>query len=286
MSEKLYRPIIKEGDHLVRSSKNPERVRGQSRDSNNKNPDIIELEEVEVEKSPSREELEYELQKSIYEEKCAKHEMTKQTWDNISAGVGLVSDALVFLSENPEVAVSLVKHGKKVINTISNAAGKAKNGIKTVFSRKKKTKEKQLVNDLGETSASQFGVLASDSQSAVYNEIMDDKDSIEREEMSIEEARTLVISILAEYISMKRNINRLSKAKIYESNMPQLDMKQVLIYMDIIIEQYPALMDEQTSCSILDILHSNSNLAENKKILEVLKIETDTEMYAYEDTIT
>ena len=93
-------------------------------------------------------------------------------------------------------------------------------------------------------------------------------------------------SILAEYISMKRNINRLSKAKIYESNMPQLDMKQVLIYMDIIIEQYPALMDEQTSCSILDILHSNSNLAENKKILEVLKIETDTEMYAYEDTIT
>ena len=165
MSEKLYRPIIKEGDHLVRSSKNPERVRGQSRDSNNKNPDIIEWEEVEVEKSPSREELEYELQKSIYEEKCAKHEMTKQTWDNISAGVGLVSDALVFLSENPEVAVSLVKHGKKVINTISNAAGKAKNGIKTVFSRKKKTKEKQLVNDLGETSASQFGVLASDSQS-------------------------------------------------------------------------------------------------------------------------
>ena len=65
MSEKLYRPIIKEGDHLVRSSKNPERVRGQSRDSNNKNPDIIEWEEVEVEKSPSREELEYELQKSI-----------------------------------------------------------------------------------------------------------------------------------------------------------------------------------------------------------------------------
>ena len=57
MSEKLYRPIIKEGDHLVRSSKNPERVRGQSRDSNNKNPDIIEWEEVEVEKSPSREEL-------------------------------------------------------------------------------------------------------------------------------------------------------------------------------------------------------------------------------------
>lgn len=39
MGEKLYRPIIKDGDHLVRSSKNPDRVRGQSRDSDNKNPD-------------------------------------------------------------------------------------------------------------------------------------------------------------------------------------------------------------------------------------------------------
>lgn len=46
MGEKLYRPIIKDGDHLVRSSKNPDRVRGQSRDSDNKNPDIVEWEEV------------------------------------------------------------------------------------------------------------------------------------------------------------------------------------------------------------------------------------------------
>ena len=36
MSEKYYKPILKDGDHLVRSSKNPDRVRGQSRDANNK----------------------------------------------------------------------------------------------------------------------------------------------------------------------------------------------------------------------------------------------------------
>ena len=49
MSEKYYKPILKDGDHLVRSSKNPDRVRGQSRDANNKNPDIVEWEEVEIE---------------------------------------------------------------------------------------------------------------------------------------------------------------------------------------------------------------------------------------------
>ncbi len=33
----------------MRSSKNPERVRGQSRDADNKNPDIVEWEEIEIE---------------------------------------------------------------------------------------------------------------------------------------------------------------------------------------------------------------------------------------------
>ena len=49
MGEKYYKPILKDGDHLVRSSKNPERVRGQSRDADNKNPDIVEWEEIEIE---------------------------------------------------------------------------------------------------------------------------------------------------------------------------------------------------------------------------------------------
>jgi len=53
MGEKYYKPILKDGDHLVRSSKNPSRVRGQSRDADNKNPDIVEWEEVEIEDNTS-----------------------------------------------------------------------------------------------------------------------------------------------------------------------------------------------------------------------------------------
>ena len=48
MGEKVYRPVVKDGDHLVRSKDNPSRVRGLSRDENNKNPDIPEWEEFDL----------------------------------------------------------------------------------------------------------------------------------------------------------------------------------------------------------------------------------------------
>lgn len=48
MGDKLYKPVIKDNDHLIRSKNNPNRVRGLTRDENNKNPDIIEWEEYDV----------------------------------------------------------------------------------------------------------------------------------------------------------------------------------------------------------------------------------------------
>jgi len=76
MGEKYYKPILKDGDHLVRSSKNPERVRGQSRDADNKNPDIVEWEEVEIEdNSYDNEPIPYEerqVQLSPEEERIAQ----------------------------------------------------------------------------------------------------------------------------------------------------------------------------------------------------------------------
>lgn len=48
MGEKVYRPILKEGDHLVRSKDNEGRVRGVSQDENNKTTDIVEWKEVEI----------------------------------------------------------------------------------------------------------------------------------------------------------------------------------------------------------------------------------------------
>ncbi len=48
MGDKVYKPIVKDGTHLIRSKDNPDRVRGLTRDENNQNPDIIEWEEYDV----------------------------------------------------------------------------------------------------------------------------------------------------------------------------------------------------------------------------------------------
>lgn len=44
MGEKVYRPVLKDGDHLIPSKDNPNRVRGLTRDENNQNPGIPEWE--------------------------------------------------------------------------------------------------------------------------------------------------------------------------------------------------------------------------------------------------
>lgn len=58
MGEKLYQPIIYDGDHLVRSKDNEDRVRGISQDENNRTTDIVEWEEVNIEDSTSESEPE------------------------------------------------------------------------------------------------------------------------------------------------------------------------------------------------------------------------------------
>lgn len=62
MGEKLYKPIIKNGDHLVRSKKHKNRVRGVSQNSENKATDIIEWEEVDIDSKA------YELTQSTCEQ--------------------------------------------------------------------------------------------------------------------------------------------------------------------------------------------------------------------------
>lgn len=48
MGEKVYKPIVKDGNHLIRSKSNPDRVRGLTRDENNQNPGIPEWEEFDL----------------------------------------------------------------------------------------------------------------------------------------------------------------------------------------------------------------------------------------------
>lgn len=274
MGEKYYKPILKDGDHLVQSKKNPKRVRGQSRDADNKNPDIPEWEEVEIEEivpQKSPEELEYELSKMAHEERRAEQEKVLSTLDTIDSVLKLFNEVLVFLNDHPEVASAVINGGCKIKNAISSGIRSAALGVKSLFPGSRKTKAKAILDKKVTISSTSTEMEQIDLADVIEDQVEINED--EREEMSIDEARSLVISILESYVSMKQNIDRLSKARINDVNMPQLDMNQVLAYMNSIVERYPALMDEKTSLSVLDILHANSNTSENEKIIEVLKIE-------------
>ena len=77
MGEKVYRPIMNAGDHLVQSKDNPDRVRGLTRYMNNQNPGIPEFEVLDLEDLvPSQQETEpYESQSAqltLEEEKLAE----------------------------------------------------------------------------------------------------------------------------------------------------------------------------------------------------------------------
>lgn len=260
MGEDLYRPVIKEGHHLVKSKSNPNRVRGQSRDSENKNPDIIEWEPVE--ERETREELLLKIEKDLQES-----ELQKQR--NISAGIEASTIFLRLMSENPEAIRDAYSFAKTAIHSVANEGKKLAKGSKKLLRKIRKSKlidakgVSQLSTDISKRNQIE------DTCTELYDGIVKDE---ELEDMSIEDARALVIDTLGHYINMRKNIDRLSKAKINDSRVTVLDMNQVISLMDAILIRYPALMDEETSDSILNILSSNGNLEENRKFKEALRI--------------
>lgn len=95
----------------------------------------------------------------------------------------------------------------------------------------------------------------------------------DRENISVEEARELILGILMDYISMKKKLNRLTNANIDNIKRQELDVGEVIAQLDSLIKKYPALMDDSTTENIAALLRMNSDIQENKKIKEVLKID-------------
>lgn len=84
---------------------------------------------------------------------------------------------------------------------------------------------------------------------------------VEQENMSLEEARELILEILLNYISMKKKLNRLSNANIQNVESQKLNVDDVIVQLDSLIKRYPALMDENTTKDILALLKMNAGFA-------------------------
>lgn len=170
MGEKLYRPILKDGDHLVQSTKNPDRVRGQSRDANNKNPDLIEWEPVEVEEQSDYEPIPYEerqVQLTPEEERLAR-----EIGEALAAGtVWLIGNVVVPWWKKS--AWPWVKG--KFRDTVSIIKGETKIKAAQIVTEDKKQAEKKPVN------ASQLSSVSSQINSA-FEQFQFDMDENEAKE--------------------------------------------------------------------------------------------------------
>lgn len=170
MGEKLYRPILKDGDHLVQSTKNPDRVRGQSRDANNKNPDLIEWEPVEVEEQSDYEPIPYEdrqVQLTPEEERLAR-----EIGEALAAGtVWLIGNVVVPWWKKS--AWPWVKG--KFRDTVSIIKGEAQIKAAQIVTEDKKQAAKKSVN------ASQLSSVSSQIDSA-FEQFQFDMDENEAKE--------------------------------------------------------------------------------------------------------
>lgn len=262
MSEILYRPINDESErHLVQSRENPDRVIGQTRDKDNKNPDIIEWEPVEV---PN---YEYELEKLAHDERMAEIQARQSVTDTVTSIFNLIDTVVTFVGEHPEVVPAVVSAGKKAKQGIANV--KSKLGTDNL-NEKKKTKEpvKKVVHKPKKND----NKIVEKERNLIIEEASETS-QVEQENMSLEEARELILEILLNYISMKKKLNRLSNANIQNVENQKLNVDDVIVQLDSLIKRYPALMDENTPKDILALLKMNAGLQENAKIKETLRIE-------------
>ena len=268
MGEKVYKPIIKDGDHLVKSSKNPDRVRGQTRDENNKNPDIIEWEEVDIDDYVSKE-ADHDM---YYSESRDESDSEVDTLNTINTCLELVNNALIFINDHPEVVVAIAKGGKKIKRIISKGTHKIAIGVKSAFRKNNysETKDISRVNDVKDDEGS-VDIIIQANESELIETNTAEKD--ERVEMSIEEARSLVLDTLINYINMRKNIDMLSNAKINNINMTQIDIDKIISLMKEIVLRYPSLIDKDTSISVLEIINSYPGFVDSHRIIETLKIE-------------
>ena len=87
MGEKVYKPIVKDGDHLIRSKDNPDRVRGLTRDENNHNPDIIEWEEYDVDDLRSDDYNPYPYEEQRVQLTPEQEEFARQVGEALGAAI-------------------------------------------------------------------------------------------------------------------------------------------------------------------------------------------------------
>lgn len=222
----------------------------------------------------TREDLENEIEMLAYEERMPETQEERSALDTINDVFNTINSILELLAEHPEIIERAINVGKKVKHGVIKGKDKVASfifkekgrlqGVDTDNHRVKTTKTvKSMDNNIKEC----------------FDDVSIASNSQKKVNMSIAEARELIIGILSDYISMKKSyismrekMDRLSNANVDNTAISKLDVNQVIAKMELLIKNYPALMDDSTSKSVLTLLKLNTDEIENRKIKEVLQI--------------
>lgn len=215
----------------------------------------------ESESKESREYLKRKLMILAQEEKQAEIEERQSTFDTINNVMDTINNVLKFIEEHPEIIEGVIRASKKA----KVIATKGRDKFIALVHR-----EKQELPNLEVSNISEKNIVDTSEKCISENNYQ------KKEYISLEEARELAIGILLDYINMKKKIDRLSNADFDRAEMPKLDVNQVTLDLNLLIEKYPALMDDKTSSSVLSLLRLNTDKVENDKIKEILKISIDS----------
>ena len=247
MGEKVYKPIVKEGDHLIRSKDNPDRVRGLTRDENNQNPDIIEWEEYDVDDLRSDDYAPYP-----YEEQCVQltqeqKEFAQQVGEAL--GAVIVSGGILLFRE-------VISPWWK--NTAWPWVKDKGCGIKKAVSRKKKKKTTTTAK------------MASKKQTEPGRRLADVSSQIDKAfeqfyfEMDEEEAKAHMMRLVYHMLGVVNEIRIISNARIRKN----CKSKELCIERQKEVEEF---LSEKVAISLNQLL-SNENVR--------LDLNTSRELFA------
>ena len=71
---------------------------------------------------------------------------------------------------------------------------------------------------------------------------------------------------------MKKNLEKLSKARINKNTTEELELDDAIKYLEHLVKEYPQLMDITTTDSVNELLKKNHYLIEGSKVRAALKI--------------
>lgn len=226
----------------------------------------------------TREDLENEIEMLAYEERMSETQEEQSAFDTINDVFNTINNFLELLVENPEIIEGVINVGKKVKHGVIKGKEKVASFI---YKEKGKLQGVEISTNTDNHRLKPAKTVKSKDNNMIeyFDDVSIAGNSQEKVNMSIAEARELIIGILSDYINMKKSyismrekMDRLSNANVGNTVISKLDVNQVIAKMDLLIKNYPALMDDSTSKSVLTLLKLNTDEIENRKIKEVLQI--------------